>query len=329
MSLEQSVQLLREFEAAHGTLRLDLRPAVPDRDDPAAAAYVKRVFGVSASLGTLDMFESTLLGSLRSSALHVLGSQAAAFDSIAFGWSSAPILNACTIRRDDATAIVVNIRLSTFLTAINALTWKLEQALLEHDRALTQRCRDSIRALLTAAREPEMGQALKESVDTIVDPDALTLGIVLKEVQLLFVLLHEIGHVVCGHLDQESGWKEHPLSSDSFSAFAGSIRTEYEADRFAFARLLPPSSWRIFASRLAGFDAPIPDRTRVILVGHLFVWFHLLVRRAQETYYQVPRSHPHPLDRLDRYLDAIKELVPSLAAFPFREVFQSTLTLCK
>jgi Zn-dependent protease with chaperone function len=116
-------------------------------------------------------------------------------------------------------------------------------------------------------------------------------------VQVLFVLLHEYAHITLGHLNENKLWQGHPLTSDSAEVFASSFQKEYEADEQAF-RWLMEGDW----SSLVEKDFLFGENNAPYIISELFVWLSGIAPANQSSYYAIPRSHPHPLDRAKNLL---------------------------
>jgi hypothetical protein len=238
---EEAIQLLRDIEAQHGRLRLDLGSSAVDHGDP---GWSNRVFGEWAkehekevAQFRLSMFKSTILRRLVRAATLLDANAGTVLTATPVGWTSVPVLNACAVRRDQSTAVAMNIRLSTTLTASAAINWDLQEAVARGEPVALSNAFNRLTKVLQCSSDHDFDVVLAD-VAPFLTRFHCWFASSYSLLQLLFVLLYEIGHVVLGHLTQDELWLGHPLSRSTSEFFVGSIDAEYAADSYAANKLL-------------------------------------------------------------------------------------------
>lgn len=307
-------KLLVDLESSKGVLRLDLEDYNPEHGDP---SWDIAVYGEKPSIPPdrkpiVRMFDTPTISILRDAAMGLCPANSQMIENLTIGWTSIPIMNACAIRRGDSLAIALNIRLSNVILPSSAILLQMIQALAKKDENKVQDAVQRISHLLSYANHDRFDLAVAE-VQPFKSFDDFRVAVRFTEPLMLFVLLHEVAHIVLGHLDREELWIGHPLTDENVLFFSSSLNAEYEADQFAFDALLNESTWPairrsvptgeldLFMEATSVSDWLIPT-----LMTSLFTWFHLLSRSEWEGYYSIPRTHPHPFDRIDRLLLAVE-----------------------
>lgn len=323
---EEAVQLLRDIEAQDGTLRLDLASASVDHGDP---SWSDRVYGGWAkeyetriAQIRLSMFGGPILQRLSRAVALMDADAGTVLTAIPIGWTSIPVLNACAIRRHHAIAIALNIRLSTTLAAAAAINWDMQEAVVSGEPARAANALNRLTKMLQRSSDHDFDIALAEGAPFPTRFHSW-FGSNCCLLQLLFVLLHEIGHVALGHLTEHELWLGHPLSRPSREFFAGSLDAEYAADAYAVTKLVDISNWDVAGSEVEflGFAREQPHLVPLALV-ELFVWFQLIAPSNVHNYYKIPRTHPHPLDRAKRIVEALRTADPRLDAARSEDVLE-------
>jgi hypothetical protein len=306
---EEAVQLLRDIEAQEGVLRLDLGSAAVDHGDP---SWTDRVYGGWAkeyekqvAQIRLSMFGGPILQHLAQAVALLDANAGSVLTATPVGWTSIPVLNACAVRRHQAIAIALNVRLSTTLTAAAAINWDLQEAVVKGDPARASNAFHRLTRVLQRSSDDDFDVTLAH-VAPYPTRFHSWFGSSCSLLQLVFILLHEIGHVALGHLTAHELWLGHPLSRPSREFFAGSIDAEYAADAYAATKLLDMSNWETAGGEVEflGFARERPYLVPIALV-ELFVWFQLIAPSNMHGYYKIPRTHPHPLDRAQRIVEAL------------------------
>ena len=306
---ERAIQLLRDIEAREGRLRLDKGTADIDHGDPGWSSGVfgewAREFENRVAETRLSMSDSPILRALKRGVELLDKNAAAVLDAVPVGWTSVPVLNACAVRRKQATAIALNIRLSTTLASSAAINLDLQEAMARGKSAEASVAFNRLKTILQCSADQDFDVAL---ADVCPYPTRFHswFGSCCSHLQLLFVLLHEIGHVALGHFAQEELWLGHPLSRPTSQFFSSSIEAEYAADAYAASRLLDLAKWEAASTAVEflGLSRKEPALVPLAIV-ELFVWFHLLAPSNMHSYYEIPQTHPHPLDRAQRIVDTL------------------------
>lgn len=302
--------LLRDLEAAQGRLELHKEPASSDHGDPdwTRAAYGSWLEEWSDKVKAvrIPMAGDPVHTAMLKAAALLRPDLAGTIQNLAIGMTSIPILNACAIRRGDTLAIAMNHRLSNVFGAANAITWDMDAATIEKDEQKAKLAASRLQKVLAESSKVRFDLALSATNPW---PTMLhfRVGAWFSNLQLLFVLLHELGHIVLGHLNDKTLWAGHPLTSSQFLFFNSSHEAEYQADRFAMDSIMQADR-AIWAQAMAQFELPdteniFPPQMILKLIGRLFFWFDIMAPRSRERHYAVPTSHPHPLDRMKAIFD--------------------------
>jgi hypothetical protein len=300
-------QLLRDLEARSGALSLHVAGCSPGLP---AEAWKNAVYGdwlaeweqMAIAGVEIDMFEGPLQRMMLNACGSLSPKLARAVKSVPVGMTSIPVLNACAVKRNYAIAIAFNQRLCTVLPAVNAIYWDRNAADAANDEQMREYHDKRLNELLIASSQDRFDLAMEIAAPY---PSLLhfRIGVAFANVQLAFVMLHEFGHVCLGHLDRETLWIDHPLSDEKFLYFNSSQKAEFEADEFAINAMFSISGrkWKRLVKLLGmpEHDDDIARKTFFKLILRLFSWFCTMVEEDVEGYYKVPRSHPHPLDRMN------------------------------
>lgn len=277
----------------------------------------------------LTIHGGKLLNRLRVAAEALLGEHGGILKRLEIGWTSIPIVNACAVRRGDATAIALNVRLNNLLGPATFLGLAISEnmAMGRSDEAHSLYHR--LLTVLRAANQPNFDDALAKAKPFPSFKD-FRWSLRLAQVQLVFVLMHECAHIALGHLDKPAYWEGHPLSDDQFAFLSGSANAEFEADEFAARMIMDHSKWPSMCAAVSDalyslFDSQRPANWLVpVLLILLFVWLHAMTPTARNDYYKIPRSHPHPFDRADRILALMQnsdDFFDKRSAQTFRNVY--------
>lgn len=302
MESKNGRQLLRELEKMHGTLRLDKESFQIDFNDD---EWDSRVFGnvytdfkKYGEAFSIDMFESPNLNLLTNAAQILLNDAGSAIENIEVGWTSIPILNACAVRSQDTKAIAMNIRLTNTLNVSNSLYFQKEAKILEVGDVSQYPYIKKIIEVLQNSSSTSFDKIMYET-SPIQSALYFKISSEMTKIQLLFVLLHEYGHILLGHLSKENLWGSHPLDSSNFKFFSGSVNSELEADEFALSYLLDKSKWNKIGNDFPLLTELLPSNETIpALITLLFFWFHVIAPNNISNYYKISRSHPHPYDRI-------------------------------
>lgn len=318
MSLKNGKKLLIDIERLHGRLRLDKGRFKPDHGDEnwdrrIVGKYAPELIGDYEST-TIDMFESPTFQNLRNAACILLSNEWSTLQEIPLGWTSIPIVNACAVKRQNSTAIAINIRLSTSLQAANALNCEFNRLLLHKKLDEAKKCNDNIREVMTGSSSEKFSEIVYR-VDPYKSRIHNWISTCFTILQLLFILLHEYGHVVLGHLNDLKLWEGHPLSKDKIKFFSGAIEKEFEADRFALTTLFDLTKWKDICEYIEVLDNSKGFRSAATFfsIVQLFIWFDTMAPHNKSEYYKIPKSHPHPLDRAEYIIRQLKNMNSPIA----------------
>lgn len=301
-----ALKILRDMEARAGALRLDQQPY---QSAPPAAEWASLVYGdwlkerpTYLATVPISLFDNPLSKSLVAAASLLSPRIAKTLRGLPVAIVSIPVMNACAVKRDGSLAIAINQRLSNLLPPANAIAWDLSQAEIRQEQGERGRHEERLQAILLAHMDERFDLAMA-NVCPFPTELHFRLGAAFARVQLLFVLLHEIGHVLLGHLNEEELWVSGADASKRTTYFNSSQCAEFAADQFAIQALFSSnrSVWRKLTRALELPPAPhnFHQRTFYRLICALLRWFAFLVPASRDEYYAAPRSHPHPLDRLE------------------------------
>ena len=188
------------------------------------------------------MFNSKMISMLQSAAFLLLDIDITTLSNYAIGWTSIPIMNACAVRKDDAKAIALNIRLSTTLHPINSKIFHLESSIQNQNLNESNKILNQIYQLSKYSSSIDFDKIL-EMVDPYPTRKHLRIGLDRTSTQLLFILLHEYGHIILKHLEDELSWLNHPLNDSEHQFYSATQIKEFQADSFAISKLFQEDKW--------------------------------------------------------------------------------------
>lgn len=311
-SIEEGQKLLKTLEMQHGRFRLDLGPYATDHGDD---DWRQKVFGEvykqfenHLSAHKIDMFNCPVILMLRNAALKLIDNFEDQTSCIAVGWTSIPILNACAVRNLNALSIAVNMRLSNALYFANGLNFQFEERKMTDHNFSTNEYLQKIKKIVRNSSSLAFDNTLSE-VKPFSNRFHTWMSSQMTHVQMLFVILHEYAHVLLGHLDKSELWLNHPFKTNNAAFFSGNVASELEADEFAIKNILDPEKWPKFQNDdflMFSQEAPSYEILPGLLV-QLFSWFQEIAPNNYHDFYKIPRSHPHPLDRIQQVVDYVKK----------------------
>lgn len=153
------------------------------------------------------------------------------------------------------------------------------------------------------------------------DAFGLEIATLLQCLQTLFILLHEFGHVLCGHLDSHS-------QVTHFGAHGQAQAQEFEADDFAAKYFLSLSFDELLTidEQLSEFGVMFKSFSEHKMLVPMAVVQLLIVFHAMELISSEPSStHPPALDRLGRFLEVVEQSPAYADTLP--EIFDTALFL--
>lgn len=243
----------------------------------------------------MELFQGSLLQEYRKDALGKLHSDKHGLDRVAVGLFSTRELNAFAIktpRGNSAVALHIGLwgYLKTPFYCILAIAGRHSQ-----DSSLCKHHPDETYALNLLQCIPAIQQGSiivtltsgKHSIADCLGPTAKpnkTLVVFLKQA-IIFVMLHEYGHISLGHLNEEETRKK-MLDDTQVEVYLTSHKQEYEADAFAFKSILNSSS----------------DEESVLSLTSIWLLFSVFDLCENSEHTDLLGTHPKSQDRMKAIL---------------------------
>src|SRR5260370_22767481 len=194
-AIEESRQLLRSLESAAGQLAIQVAGGIVlDRDDDRRLRLLETASGISlAGLEPPGMFDLSALHQVHARCCDLLPSIREKLSSIAIGVCSVVAPNACLLRSAGSTAIAINADLLAYLSFANAILLSIHRAVVDHDTARFFKLLEAY-AVLAHTSHGKDRHLLEDQIFAAAPEDYQRSGFIL-EAQLLFVVLHAVGHL--------------------------------------------------------------------------------------------------------------------------------------
>ena len=332
-----AIEGLKLLESQQGRLRLDIAPYYPNLDEKVLedswrrdqslfedwfpdAIDPYREYREFMKPIAIPMFDDPWMQAIKGNIKRLLGSRWDQLCDIPVANMSIPVLNASAVNFGHSSyGIAMNSRLSTQLTPVNCLMVMIEYKSrnCQMDKPPSKDIgiyRNNIIEILRCTG-PELFDTISKA-EPYESAFFYWFGIRHALLQYLFIILHEYSHIINGHLQNKDVWLGHPLSSPDYSFFNNSQLMEQEADATALRLILDPEN-------LANLPEPwnVPGGNPNLIANSivlLFIWFSIIVGSDKEGYYKVPRSHPHPADRIRLVESIISEYPKYYSVEKFR-----------
>jgi hypothetical protein len=258
------------------------------------------------------LYSGTFIGSLRSGALAILQDETGQTASIPIALLPTRQLNALSVASPRGGAVILlNSSVLWMLPMLFSLYTALDSWQRQDGTAKEfspEQLADGLIRLAVFAATDDLTYLRSSRV--VVAPSDERLEELMNLILLAehFLLLHEYGHVVLGHLNHDRTVLLGAIDGEQVAAFDRVVDDEYEADAFAVSRLLRASS-----GRLRPTDVAIGPG----LLLNFFALVELVVRSLGTPH---DTSHPPALQRWVR-VQAMTELEKNPDAYAARFAF--------